>query len=65
MMTQEVRWFNGRSCIGVVRVVDPYDGPKYYIGVGIGRSEEEDIQTITDWGTHFPVAAGDALFGIS
>lgn len=64
-MTQEVRWFNGRHCIGVVRVVDPYDGPKYYIGVGHGQCEEDDIQLITDWGSRLPTAAGDVLFGVS
>lgn len=60
----EVRWFSGRSTIGVVRVVDPYDGPKYYIGPGQGISEEADTKMIRDWGTRFPNDAGDVLFGI-
>lgn len=58
-----VRWFNGRNCIGVVRVVDPYDGVQYYIGVGNGYDEQQDIEFIAAWGTRFPNDAGDVLFG--
>lgn len=59
-----VRWFNGRGCVGVVRVEDPYDGPKYYIGVGQGFDEQQDIEHIAAWGSRFPNDAGDVLFGI-
>ena len=45
-MTQEVRWFNGRNCVGV----------------GLRYSEEDDIQSIAEWGTRFPNDAGDVLF---
>lgn len=62
-MTTQVRWFNGRQCIGVVRVIDPYDGVKYYVGVGSGYDEQDDIEQIKSWGTRFPNDAGDVMFG--
>lgn len=58
----DVRWFSGRSCIGVVRVNDPYDGIKYYIGACSGRDEQEDIESIAAWGATFPPDAGEVLF---
>jgi len=60
----KVRWLSGRQTIGVVRVVDPHDGPKYYIGVGFGADEHQDKLHIRQWGTRFPNDAGDVLFGI-
>lgn len=60
----DVRWFSGRNCVGVVRIVDPYDGVKYYIGVGQGWDEASDAEYIADWGAKFPVEVGDILFGV-
>jgi hypothetical protein len=48
----------------VVRVDDPHDGIKYYIGVAPGLDEQDDIQWIADWGSSFPTDAGDVLFGV-
>jgi len=67
--TKQVIWFNARSCVGLVRVSDIYDGVKYYIGsppdAGTMRSsEEEDVQWIADWGAKFPREIGDKLFGV-
>jgi hypothetical protein len=59
-----VRWFCGQSTVGVVRVQDEYDGIKYYIGTGEGHVEEADMQNIAEWGSTFPTAAGDVLFGV-
>lgn len=63
-----VIWFSGRSCVGIVRIEDPYDGVKYYIGCppgeAHGNNEEEDTQWIADWGAKFPKEIGDKLFGI-
>jgi hypothetical protein len=63
-----VRWFSGRSLVGIVQVEDKYDGIKYYIasppGEEKGNNEEEDINFIADWGTTFPKPAGDALFEV-
>lgn len=58
-----VMWFSGRNCVGIVRVVDPYDGVKYYIGVGQGFDEAHDAAYIADWGAKFPKEVGDILFG--
>ena len=55
-----VMWFNN---IGIVRVDDLYDGPKYYIKTIIGINPEEDKQSIAEWGSTFPDDAGYALFG--
>lgn len=70
MKILDVLWFCGRTNVGIVRVEDEYDGIKYYIAsppdVGTMRSsEEEDIQFIADWGSSFPKAAGDVLFGVA
>lgn len=60
-MTYDVRWFNGRACVGVVRVDTGYE-IKYYIGVGKGYDEQDDIMFIASFGSTFPVAAGEVLF---
>ena len=64
MKILDVKWFCGRSTVGVVRVQDEYDGIKYYIGTGEGHVEEADMQYIADWGSTFPPIAGDILFGV-
>ena len=65
MKILDVRWFCGRSNVGIVRVEDPYDGIKYYISsVTIPDTEESDSQFIADWGMTFPTDAGNKLFGV-
>ncbi len=69
-----VRWFSGRSTIGVVQYIEDEEVPvyrqtgnadyKYYIGVGDGRDEKEDMQIISNWGSTFDKAAGDVLFKV-
>lgn len=63
-MINDVRWFCGRSNIGIVQIFDLHDGVKYYIGLCTGNSEEDDKQMIAEWGSHFPKEAGDVLFGV-
>ena len=62
---KDVVWFCGSSNVGIVKVKDPYDGYKYYIGSppNSGYDEDEDAQWIADWGSSFPVASGSILFG--
>lgn len=70
MKILETYWFNGG---GIVRVLDDYEGIKYYIrgtagddqDTRIAASEKDDAQYIADWGSTFPKAAGDALFGMT
>ena len=57
-------WFSGRDCVGIVRVYHPHEGIKYYIGTGIGDTEENDKQRIAEWGAYFPKYAGDVLFAV-
>lgn len=60
----DVRWFcAGHGNVGVVKVEDPYDGVKYYIGQCEGKEEYTDARWIADWGSSFPIDAGDVLFG--
>ena len=51
--------------VGILRVEDPYEGVKYYIGQCSGDSAEYDTQHILDWGSTFPTPAGDKLFGVA
>ena len=63
MKILDTRWFNR---VGIVQVEDPYDGIKYYIKEIDGLNKEhEDARLIADWGSTFPSAAGDALFGVT
>ena len=55
-------WFTGASCVGVVKVDDPYDGIKYYISSATGMDEEVDKEHIAAWGATFPKEVGDILF---
>lgn len=67
MQLIDVRWFCGRTQVGIVQVNEPYEGIKYYIasppGEAKGYNEDEDIQFIADWGSTFPKDVGDVLFG--
>jgi hypothetical protein len=63
----QVIWFSGRSTVGIVRVVDEWDGVQYYIGSPPMSehspwAEEQDMQWIADWGARFPRLLGDTLF---
>lgn len=69
MEIRDVRWFCGRSNVGIVCVEDEYDGIKYYIGSPPMReyspsSEEEDMQWIANWGSRFPREVGNMMFGV-
>lgn len=65
MKILDVMWFGGGTgCVGIVRTEDEYDGIKYYIGKADGHDEAVDTKHIADWGSTFPTAAGDVLFGV-
>ena len=68
MSILDVMWYCGSSNVGIVRVLDQYEGIKYYIGsppgAEWGNDEEADKQWIADWGSSFPLEVGDKLFGI-
>ena len=67
-VVKDVRWFCGRTMVGIIQVEDLYEGIKYYIasppGEAKGYNEQEDINFIADWGSTFPKQAGDLLFGV-
>lgn len=66
MKILDVRWFCGYSNVGIVRaIVDEFDGIQYFISSCVeGNNEEQDKRHIALNGSTFPIAAGDALFGI-
>jgi hypothetical protein len=65
MKVLDVRWFcAGHGNVGIVRVMTEYEGVRYYIGRCDGADEEVDSQYIADWGSRFPIEAGDVLFGL-
>lgn len=61
MKATHVAWFNGRVCIGIIRIEDPYGGNHYRIGGVQGYNESDDIQSIVDWGARFDTHAGDLM----
>jgi hypothetical protein len=64
MQLIDVRWFCGRTQVGIVQVNEPYEGIKYYIASPPGDNEDEDTRFIADWGSTFPKDVGDVLFGV-
>lgn len=58
-------WFTDTTgCIGIVKVLDKWDGIKYYIGHAGGYDSAHDAEQIAGWGSSFPTEAGDKLFGV-
>ena len=74
-MITGVRWFTGRTCIGIVQIVEDHEKEdyrqtgtanfKYYIDVVAGRDPDEDAHHIADFGAIFDKVAGDALFNVA
>lgn len=68
---EDVRWFcSGHGNVAVVKVTVHHgnmgskslDETIYYIGQCEGSDSEVDSRHVADWGSRFPVAAGDILF---
>ena len=56
MQINEVMWLHTSSDrpVGIVKAWDEIEEHvKFYIGTGIGRDQEEDVQYIMDWGQKF------------
>ena len=61
MKVLDCRWFND---VGIVQVETDYDGIRYYIKAVVNpTTEAQDARMIAEWGSSFPTAAGDMLFG--
>lgn len=61
----DVKWFCGRTNVGIVRVqFEAVDEIRYFISAIEGFDPEYDKQFIAQWGSHFPTDAGDVLFGV-
>lgn len=62
----DVYWFTSLTAsVGIVRVLDEYEGFLYFIKSVEGLNEQDDILNIMNWGSRFPKDAGDCLFGIT
>lgn len=49
-------WFTGKNTIGIIVIFSTEYGEfKSYIGNGIGKDEEEDLQEIANYGSKFPL----------
>lgn len=57
----DVRWFCGRTNVGIVQVTNE-EGTSYFINAVSGLDMSKDIQFIRDYGSKFPKKAGDTLF---
>ena len=61
----KVQWFTSpKGTVGIAKVQTVHDGIEYRISSVDGFLEHMDVQQIVAWGGHFPVAAGEALFGV-
>lgn len=63
MTITDAIWYCGTTNVGIVKVLDKYDGIKYYIAAVEGKDEEVDRQFVASWGSTFDPAAGKILFG--
>lgn len=60
----KVKWFTGsKGTVGIAKVQTEDGDIEYRISAVDGFLEHMDVQQIVAWGGHFPVAAGEALFG--
>lgn len=60
-----VMWLccTGEHPVGLVKAFDETEKRwKYYVGVGNGHDEAEDVQMILDWGQRYSSLAGIAAF---
>ena len=61
----DVRWFCGRTNVGIVQVKDEFNGIKYYISAVSGNDETVDARFIAEYGSTFPTDAGNVLFRVN
>lgn len=60
----KVKWYEGnKGRVGIAKVQLDDGNIEYRISPVDGFLEHMDVQQVVAWGAHFPVAAGEALFG--
>ena len=60
----KVRWFTStKGTVGIAKVKTTDGDIEYRLSPVDGFLEHMDVQQVLAWGAHFPVAAGEALFG--
>jgi hypothetical protein len=60
----KVKWFNGaKGTVGIAKVQTDDGDIEYRLSPVDGFLEHMDVLQVVAWGGHFPVAAGEALFG--
>jgi hypothetical protein len=66
MTALKVKWFTGsKGKVGIAKVQSDDGDIEYRISGVDGFLEHMDVQQVVAWGSPFPVAAGEALFGES
>ena len=60
----KVKWFEGpKGKIGIAKVQTDDGDIEFRVSSVDGFLEHMDVQQVLAWGGHFPVVAGEALFG--
>ena len=64
MTALKVKWYTGsKGKVGIAKVQAENGDIEYRISPVEGFLEHMDVQQVLAWGGHFPVVAGEALFG--
>ena len=64
MTALKVKWYTGsKGKVGFAKVQADNGDIEYRISPVDGFLEHMDVQQVVAWGGHFPVVAGEALFG--
>ena len=64
MTALKVKWYTGsKGKVGIAKVQAENGDIEYRISPVDGFLEHMDVQQVLAWGGHFPVVAGEALFG--
>jgi hypothetical protein len=64
MTALKVKWYTGsKGKVGIAKVQADNGDIEYRISPVDGFLEHMDVQQVLAWGGHFPVVAGEALFG--
>tara|TARA_R110000868_G_scaffold384603_1_gene652136 strand:+ start:365 stop:568 length:204 start_codon:yes stop_codon:yes gene_type:complete len=64
MTALKVKWYTGsKGKVGIAKVQADNGDIEYRISPVDGFLEHMDVQQVVAWGGHFPVVAGEALFG--
>ena len=65
MKPLRVQWFSSvKGTVGIAMCEDDFGNISYRLSAIDGFNENVDVNHIAAWGAHFPINAGDVLFGV-